>query len=185
MVKAKCSEVYDQSFARFSRIGIINSCSGFRLGWEMALLPPEERVIADPDEYDSLNELEVGNYIQRHYIEKEGLRIDFLSEDEEEDHEVEDVEMDDSQLELCKDPPQVADAPASSSGTFDDLVSLNFSQPAASPGITLEGLAGLQTPESGINPLDQSSSSVATATVGVSGVPTAAGPSASQGGAVI
>ena len=76
--------------------------------------------------------------------------------------------MDVPQLELCKDLPQVADAPASSSGTFDDLVSLNLSQPAVSPGITLEGLAGLQTPESGINPLDQSYSSVATASAGVS-----------------
>ena len=100
-------------------------------------------MVADPDEYDSLTELEVGNYIQRHYIEKEGLRIDFLSEDEEEDQEVEEVEVDVPQLELCKDLPQVADAPASSSGTFDDLVSLNLSQPAASPGITFEGLAGL------------------------------------------
>ena len=77
--------------------------------------------------YDSLNELEVGNYIQRHYIKKEGLRIDFLSEDEEEDHEVEEVEVDVPQLELHEDPPQVGDAPASSSGTFDDLMSLNFS----------------------------------------------------------
>jgi len=50
-------------------------------------------MIADPDEYDSLNELEVGNYIKRHYIEKEGLRIDFLSEGEEDDCEVEEVEM--------------------------------------------------------------------------------------------
>ena len=96
--------------------------------------------------------------------------------------------MDVPQLELRKDPPQVANAPASSSETFDDLMSLNVSQPAVSPGITLEGLAGLQTPESGINPLDQSSSSVATAIVGVSEIPTAADPShpsASQGGAVI
>ena len=38
-------------------------------------------MVANPDEYDSLNELEVGNYIQRHYIEKEGLQIDFLSKD--------------------------------------------------------------------------------------------------------
>ena len=145
-------------------------------------------MVADPDEYNSLNELEVGNYIQRHYIEKEGLRIDFLSKDEEEDHEVEEVEMDVPQLELHEDPPQVGDAPTSSSGTFDDLMSLNFSQPAASPGITLEGLAGLQTPESGINPLDQSSSSVATAAAGVSEIPTVADPlfpSASQGGAAI
>ena len=86
-------------------------------------------MIADPDEYDSLNELEVGNYIQRHYIEKEGLRIDFLSEDEEEDHE-EEVEVDVLLLELHKDPSHDGNVPASSSGTFDDLMSLNLSQPA-------------------------------------------------------
>ena len=143
-------------------------------------------MITDPDEYDSLNELEVGNYIQRHYIEKEGLWIDFLSEDEEEGREVEEDEEDVPQLELHEDPPHVSDAPVSSSGTFDDLMSLDFSQAAASLGITLEGLAGLQTPESGINPLDQSSSSVATATAGVSEIPTIADPSlssTSQGGA--
>ena len=115
-------------------------------------------MIADPDEYDSLNWLEVGNYIQRHYIEKEGLQIDFLSEDEEEGYEIEGVEEDTPQLELHEDPPQVGDAPASSSGTFDDLLSIDFSQAIASLGITLEGLAGLQTLESGINLLDQSSS---------------------------
>lgn len=60
-------------------------------------------MIIDPDEYDSLNGLEVGNYIQRHYIEKEGLRIDFLSEDEEEGHEIEEVEEDVPQLELHED----------------------------------------------------------------------------------
>ena len=62
-------------------------------------------MVADPDEYDSLNELEVGNYVQRHYIEKEGLRIDFLSEDEEEDQGVEEVEVDVPQRKLCKDLP--------------------------------------------------------------------------------
>ena len=81
-IKEKCSEVFDQCFERFSRVGILNSCSGFRFGWETALLPPEDRIVAGPDEYDILNDLEVGNYIQRYYIEKEGLRIDYLSEEE-------------------------------------------------------------------------------------------------------
>ena len=81
-IKAKCSEVFDQSFARFSRVGILNSCSGFRLGWETALLPLEEKMIASPDEYNTLNDLEVGNNVQKYYIEKEGLQIDYLSEDE-------------------------------------------------------------------------------------------------------
>ena len=78
-VKAKCAEVYDQLFARFSRVGILNSCSSFRLGWEIALLPLEECMIAGPNEYDALNDLEASNYVRRHYIEKQGLRIDFLS----------------------------------------------------------------------------------------------------------
>ena len=111
-------------------------------------------MITNPDEYNSMNELEIGNYIQRYYIEKEGLRIDFLSEDEEEGQEIEEVEEDTAQLELHEDPPQVVDALASSSGTFDDLLSIDFSQAAVSPRITLEGLARLQTPESGINLLD-------------------------------
>ena len=126
----------------------------------MSLLPLEERMIAGTYEYDALNDLEVGNYVQRHYIEKVGLRIDFLSEGEEKEHETEDIVEDISQLKLHGDPPQADDIPASSSGTFDDLVSINFSHLVASPRITLEGLVGLQTPESRIDPLDQSSTSV-------------------------
>ena len=59
-------------------------------------------MIASPDEYDILNDLEVGNYVQRHYIEKEGLRNDYLLEDEEEEEEVEveDTEEGISQLNL-------------------------------------------------------------------------------------
>ena len=143
-------------------------------------------MIADPNEYDSLNGLEVGNYIQRHYIEKEVLQIDFLSKDEEEGHEIVEVEEDIPQLELHEDPLRANDAPASSSETFDDLLSLDFSQTITSPGITLEGLAGLQTPESGINLLDQSSSSVIVATTRASEALVAVDPSppsTSQGGA--
>ena len=120
----------------------------------MVRLPAKECVVAGPDEYDSLNNLEVGNYNQRYYIEKEGIRIDFLSEDKEEEHEVEEVEDDLSQVKPHKDPPQAGDIPATSSGTFDDLVNINFSHPLPSTGITLEGLAGLQTPESIIDPQD-------------------------------
>ena len=39
-------------------------------------------MIVGPDEYDTLNDLEVGNNVQKYYIEKEGLQIDYLSEDE-------------------------------------------------------------------------------------------------------
>ena len=61
-------------------------------------------MISDPDEYDTLNELEVGNYIQRHCIKKDGLRINFLLEGEEEEHETEDIVEDISQLKLRGDP---------------------------------------------------------------------------------
>ena len=46
--------------------------------------------------------------------------------------------------------------------TFNGLVIISFSQPPLSPGITLEGLADLSTPECGIDPIDQSSTSVTT-----------------------
>ena len=51
----------------------MNICISFRLGWDIALLPVEECVVAGSDEYDSLNSLEVGNYDQRYYIEKEDI----------------------------------------------------------------------------------------------------------------
>ena len=31
-IKTKCVEVFEQNFACYSRTGILNSCSGFRLG---------------------------------------------------------------------------------------------------------------------------------------------------------
>ena len=141
--------MFDQSFAYFSRVGILNSCNGFRLGWETTLLPLEEQMIDGLDEYDTLNDLEVGNYVQRHYIEKEGLRIDYLSKDEEED-----TKEDISRMNLHKDPPRSDDAPASSSSIFDNLLAITFTHPAVSPRITLEGLTGLQTPESRVDPAD-------------------------------
>ena len=58
----------------------------------MTLLPTKECVVAGPDEYDSLTNLEARNYDQRYYIEKEGLKIDFLSEDEKEGQEAKEVE---------------------------------------------------------------------------------------------
>ena len=143
-------------------------------------------MIAGPEEYDVLNDLEVGNYVQRHYIEKEGLRIDYLSEDEEEKVEVEDTEEGISQLNLQEDPPRPYDAPASSSGTFDDLVTITFPCPAASPGITLEGLTGLQTPESRVDPANRSSASTIAITSQASEAPVITGsaqPSTSHGGA--
>ena len=56
------------------------------------------------------------------------------------------TEDDLSQLKLHEDPPEAGNILASSSRTFDDLFDITFSHLAPSPGITLEGLAGLQTP---------------------------------------
>ena len=106
--------------------------------------------------------------------------------DEEEGHEIEEFEEDTLQLELHEDPPRASDVPASSSRTFDDLVNLDFSKPITSLGISLEGLARLQTPESGINLLEQSSSSVIVATTRASEALIVVDPSSpltTQGGA--
>ena len=179
----KCSEVFDQSFEQFSSVGILNSCNGFRLGWDTTLLPPEERVVAGPDEYDILNDVEVGNYVQRYYIEKEGLRIDYLSEDEGEEVEAEDTEGGVLRLSSQQDPPRCDDAPVSSSDTMDDTLSINFAHPVVSPGITLEGVAGLQTVESRIDLIDQSSSLVMATTSHVVEAPSITAPA--YGGAIM
>ena len=137
-------------------------------------------------ECDTLNDMEVGNYVQRYQIEKEGLRIDYLSEDEEEQFEVENTEEGISQLNLREDPPRFDDAPASSSSTFDDLVNINFIHLATSPGITLEGLVGLQTLKSRVDLVDQSLASIIATTSQAPEAPTItsfAPPSTSHGGA--
>ena len=110
--------------------------------------------VAGLNDYDSLNDLEAGNYNQRYYVEKEGLRINFLSEDKEEEHKVEEVEDDLSQLKSHENPSQIGDILASSSRTFNDLVNITFSHPPPSLGITLKGLASLQTLKSRIDPQD-------------------------------
>ena len=69
-----------------------------------------------------------------------------------------------SQLKLHEDPLEAGNILASSFGTFDDLENITFSHFVPSPGITLEGLASLQTPDSRIDPHDQSSTSVAATT---------------------
>ena len=77
---------------------------------------------------------------------------------------MEEVEDDLSQLKLHEEPPKAGNILASSFGTFNDLVNITFLHLAPSPGIALKGLAGLQTPESRIDPHDQSSTSAATTT---------------------
>ena len=162
--------MFDQSFERFSRVGILNSCSDFRLGWETALLPPEERIVTGPDEYDILNDLEVGNYIQRYYIEKEGLRIDYLSEEEGEEVEVEDTEGGDLRLSSQQDPPRCDDPPVSSSDMVEDPLTMSFADPVGSAGIIVEGVAGLETIGSRIDPIGQSLGLVTASTSHVVGV---------------
>ena len=84
-IKARCAKVFEQTSARYSCTGVLNSCGGFRLGWEMALHPLKDRVISGLDVYDLLNDVEVGNYDQVYYIEKDGMLINFVLEDEEEE----------------------------------------------------------------------------------------------------
>ena len=101
---------------------------------------------------------------------------------------MEEVEDDLSQEKLHEDPPDASNVPATSSRTFDDWVNITFSHRAPSPGITLEGLAILHTPESRINPHDQSFTSVATTTSHIPEVlatTPSSPPPASQGGVAI
>ena len=48
----------------------------------MVLRPLEELIISNPNAYDLLNNVEVGNYNQKHYIKKRGLHIDYTLEDD-------------------------------------------------------------------------------------------------------
>ena len=41
--------------------------------------------MADPNAYNLLNNVEAGNYDQDYYIEKEGMHINYILEDEEGD----------------------------------------------------------------------------------------------------
>ena len=114
IIKAKCVEVFEQTFVRYLRTGVLNSCSRFRAEWEMAFHPPEDRVVVDPDVYNLMNNVEVGNYDQSHYIEKEGMCINYVLEDEEDDfieEEPKDVAL---QVETNKDLSCSSNAPATS-----------------------------------------------------------------------
>ena len=123
-----------------------------------------------------MNDLEVANYIQRYYIEKEGLRIDYLSEEVGEEVEAEDTEGGDLRLSSEQDPPRCDDPPVSSSDVLEDPLTMSFADPAGSAGIIVEGVAGLQTIGSRIDPIGQSSTLVTASTshvVGVSSISTA------------
>ena len=99
---------------------------------------------------------------------------------------MEEVEDDLSQLKFHEDPPEATNTPASSSRTYNDLVTINFSHPAPSPRITLKGLASLQTPKSRVDPHDQASTSAAATTSQTTATPpvtTSSPPPNNQGGA--
>ena len=71
--------------------------------------------------------MEVGNYNQTYYIEKEGMRIDGISEDEEDESIEEEPGNAPPQVEKNNDPPSSSNAHAASFGTFDGLVHIFFS----------------------------------------------------------
>ena len=56
------------------------------------MLPPKELLIVDPDSYDIINKITVNEYNESHYVEHEGLQIEFLKE-------LEDVEGSSSERE--------------------------------------------------------------------------------------
>ena len=71
----------------------------------MVLRTLEEHVISRLDAYDLLNNVDVGNYDQVYYIEKEGLPINFILEvEDEEDSSGEDAEDDLPQEQMKVNP---------------------------------------------------------------------------------
>ena len=126
----------------------------------MTLHPLEEHVIFGPDAYDLLNKVEVGYYDQAHYIEKEGLHISFIPEDDEEESADEEPEDNFPQKDTNDNLSSSSSTPVASSGTFDNLVTISFTHPLPSLGITLKGLARLSTPKCRIDHVDQSSTLV-------------------------
>ena len=77
-----------------------------------------------------------------------------------------------------QDPSRCDDPPVSSSDMLDDPLTMSFADPAGSAGITVEGVAGLQTVGSKIDPIDQSSTLVMASTshvVEASSISTACG----------
>ena len=92
----------------------------------MALHSPEEHVVAEPDAYDLLNNVEARNYDHNYYIEKEGLHINYVLEDEEDDFVEEEIEDVAPPVEANKDLPSSSNAPVTFSGTFDGLVQSPF-----------------------------------------------------------
>ena len=123
----------------------------------MALHPSKDRVISGPETYDLLNDVEVGNYDQAYSIEKKGLRINFVPEDEEEQYVEEEPEDNPPHKETNGTPSSFSNPLATSSGTYDDLVTITFTHPLPRLRVTFEGLIGIQTPECKIDPIDQSS----------------------------
>ena len=90
------------------------------------------------------------------------MNIDYIKEDEEDAFVEEELEDDHPQAEMNDYLSSSSHALATSLGTFNDLVTISFSQPLPSPRVTLEGLVGFSIIECGINPVDQSSTLVTT-----------------------
>ena len=61
---------------------------------------------------------------------------------------------------MNNDSPASSNPPTIFSGTFDDLVSISFTHPLLSLGVTFKELVWLKTLECGIDPVDQSSTTV-------------------------
>ena len=125
-----------------------------------ALRPLEDHVIYGPNAYNLLNNVELGNYDQAYYIEKEGLHINYVLEDEEEESVGEEPEDNLPQEERNDTSLSSSNPLVASYGTYDNLVTIPFTHPLPSPGVTFEGLTGLQTPECRMDPIDQSSTMV-------------------------
>ncbi len=67
--QSKMHRSIESVLAWFSRIGVIYSCSNFKLVWEMALLHPEDRQIVGLEKFDLEKKIHVNEYNQNYYIE--------------------------------------------------------------------------------------------------------------------
>ena len=117
----------------------------------MASIPLEERPIADFESYDLVKKVTVNKYNESYYVEHEGLQIEFLKEledakgslserEEEPIHEVEEAipQKPEGPYEIADPSGPLQNLLASSSGIYDDIVTIHYSQPFPSPRLVLK-----------------------------------------------
>ena len=73
-------DLLDQCFYHFKVLNLLNCYNNFRLGWLEALKSSSDLKFSNPDPFDALKRIEIGNYDHQRYIIACDLKIDFLDE---------------------------------------------------------------------------------------------------------